>query len=70
MIESFKNKKLSGKAEFTIVVDDSFQYGQEVKDGTRRWLCYHNKDNKPYQVSKYAANDISPRLPRLILSFL
>jgi len=50
MLDSFKGKKIDG-AEFTVNVDDSFQYGQESKDGTKRWLCFHNKKNTPYQVS-------------------
>jgi len=49
-LQQFKNKAAGDKEKFTITVDDSFQYGQK-KGGTGRWLIYHNKDNKPYQVS-------------------
>jgi len=48
-LQQFKNKAAGDKEKFTITVDESFQYGQK-KGGTGRWLVYHNKDNKPYQV--------------------
>lgn len=36
---------------FTMTVDDSFQYGQSNKDGHLRWLIFHDKGRRPYQVS-------------------
>ncbi|KAF4954276.1 hypothetical protein FSARC_12186 [Fusarium sarcochroum] len=46
-LEALKNKKAPGD-ELTVVVDDSFQYGQN-KEKTKRWLAYHDKNNKAYQ---------------------
>ncbi|KIW92486.1 uncharacterized protein Z519_06333 [Cladophialophora bantiana CBS 173.52] len=46
-LEEFKQKKKDGK-DFTFVVDDSFQYGQD-KEKTKRFLVFHDKSNKPYQ---------------------
>lgn len=40
---------ISGPGTFT--VDDSFQYGQQDSSGTGRWLVFHDKGQKPYQVS-------------------
>jgi hypothetical protein len=49
-LQQFKDKAVGGKEKFTIMVDDSFQYGQK-KGGTGRWLVYHDKEHKPFQVS-------------------
>ncbi|KAJ3543299.1 hypothetical protein NM208_g3649 [Fusarium decemcellulare] len=46
-LEALKKKKAPGD-DLTVIVDDSFQYGQN-QEKTKRWLAYHNKDNKPYQ---------------------
>jgi hypothetical protein len=43
-----KAKKIDGDA-LTFVVDNTFQYGQQ-KDGSHRFLVYHDKNNKQYQV--------------------
>lgn len=51
-VDSLKNKKVSGD-DLTVVVDDSFQYGQN-KEKTKRWLAYHDKNNKPYQVCEHS----------------
>ena len=48
-LDEFKNRKIDGDA-LTFKVDDSFQYGQK-KDGSKRFLVYHDKNNKPYQVT-------------------
>lgn len=48
-LDSFKGK-LSGN---TFTVDDSFQYGQKDKSGAGRWLAYHDKSQKAYQVSQW-----------------
>jgi hypothetical protein len=48
-LDSLKSKKAPGD-DLTVIVDDSFQYGQN-KEKTRRWLAYHNKKNEAYQVS-------------------
>lgn len=45
---ALKSKKITGD-DYDIVVDDSFQYGQDNAK-TKRFLVYHDKDNKPYQV--------------------
>ena len=47
-LDEFKNKKIDGD-DSTFNVDDSFQYGQN-KDGSRRFLVYNDKYNKPLQV--------------------
>ena len=47
-LDEFKAKKTAGE-EFTLEIDDSFQYGQD-KALTKRFLVYHDKGNKPYQV--------------------
>ncbi|KAF5594077.1 hypothetical protein FPANT_4960 [Fusarium pseudoanthophilum] len=36
------------KDQITVIVDHSFQYGQN-RDKTKRWLVYHDKINNPYQ---------------------
>ncbi|KAF5667072.1 hypothetical protein FHETE_5775 [Fusarium heterosporum] len=46
-LDALKNKKAPGD-DLTVVVDDSFQYGQN-KEKTKRWLAFHDKNNKPYQ---------------------
>jgi hypothetical protein len=38
----------SGNVELTI--NDAFQYGQKNAAGEKRFVVYHNKENKPYQV--------------------
>ena len=48
-VDSFKGKKTGGD-DFTVIVDDSFQYGQNQQK-TQRWLAYHDKSMKAYQVS-------------------
>jgi hypothetical protein len=48
-LDSLKNKKVPGD-DLTVIVDDSFQYGQN-KEKTKRWLAYHDKKNEAYQVS-------------------
>ncbi|KAL6712884.1 hypothetical protein ACLMJK_009596 [Lecanora helva] len=55
-LEELKNKKFDGD-KLTFKVDDSFQYGQK-KDGTKRFLVYHDKNNKPYQ-HRFVENTIS-----------
>ncbi|MCJ1363885.1 hypothetical protein MMC16_002994 [Acarospora aff. strigata] len=47
MLDDFKKKHTEGD-QYTITVDDSFQYGQD-KEKKKRWLCFHNKNDKPYQ---------------------
>ncbi|KAF4334949.1 hypothetical protein FBEOM_11206 [Fusarium beomiforme] len=47
-LDSLKSKKVSGADDLTVVVDDTFQYGQN-KEKTRRWLAFHNKKNEAYQ---------------------
>ncbi|KAI4675308.1 uncharacterized protein J4E84_010200 [Alternaria hordeiaustralica] len=46
-VAEFKSKKTSGE-DFTLTVDESFQYGQD-KDQTKRFLVFHDTDNRPYQ---------------------
>lgn len=48
-LDALKNKKAPGD-DLTVIVDDSFQYGQN-KEKTKRWLAFHNKKNEAYQVS-------------------
>lgn len=47
-LDNFKGK-LSGN---TFSVDDGFQYGQKNAQGEGRWLAYHDKSQKAYQVSQ------------------
>lgn len=49
-LEALKSKRAPGD-DLTIIVDDSFQYGQN-KEKTKRWLAFHNKKNEAYQVSE------------------
>ncbi|CAO2651425.1 Nn.00g039950.m01.CDS01 [Neocucurbitaria sp. VM-36] len=58
-LDQFKSR--SGNSDYTITVDDWFQYGQKDKNGTGRWLAFHDKSQKPYQwrflentVTKYS----------------
>ncbi|KAI4660678.1 uncharacterized protein J4E78_005383 [Alternaria triticimaculans] len=46
-VAEFKSKKTGGE-DFTLMVDESFQYGQD-KDQTKRFLVFHDTDNRPYQ---------------------
>ncbi|CAF3473723.1 hypothetical protein SNK03_010668 [Fusarium graminearum] len=46
-LEALKSKRAPGD-DLTIIVDDSFQYGQN-KEKTKRWLAFHNKKNEAYQ---------------------
>ncbi|KAM5350716.1 hypothetical protein ACJ41O_007221 [Fusarium nematophilum] len=34
---------------FVVNLNDRFQYGQKNKSGEGRWVCLHDKGNKPYQ---------------------
>ncbi|KAM0297365.1 hypothetical protein ACHAPM_009898, partial [Fusarium culmorum] len=45
-LEALKSKRAPGD-DLTIIVDDSFQYGQN-KEKTKRWLAFHNKKNEAY----------------------
>ncbi|KAI4912509.1 hypothetical protein J4E90_005913 [Alternaria incomplexa] len=47
-VDEFKSKKTDGE-DLTVTVDESFEYGQNV-DMTKRFLVFHNTDNRPYQV--------------------
>lgn len=47
-LDEFKSKKKTGE-DITVEVDGNFQYGQN-KDQTKRFLVYHDKGNKPFQV--------------------
>jgi hypothetical protein len=38
----------TGKYDLTI--EEHFQYGQKNKEGEKRFVVYHSKENKPYQV--------------------
>ena len=49
MLDAFKAKKITGQNEITFKVDDSFQYGQD-KAQKNRWLAFHDKSQKMYQV--------------------
>ncbi len=53
-LDSFKSKHATGD-NFTVVVDSSFQYGQN-KEKTLRWLAYHDKSMNAYQVSSLRHN--------------
>ncbi|RYO58844.1 hypothetical protein AA0116_g7223 [Alternaria tenuissima] len=46
-LDEFKSKKTGGD-DFSVTVDQSFQYGQDNAK-TKRFLVFHNKDNKPFQ---------------------
>ncbi|KAL4724255.1 hypothetical protein ACLX1H_008868 [Fusarium chlamydosporum] len=46
-LDALNNKKAPGD-DLTVIVDDSFQYGQN-KEKTKRWLAFHNKNNEAYQ---------------------
>ncbi|EHK97521.1 hypothetical protein GLAREA_12021 [Glarea lozoyensis ATCC 20868] len=46
-LDEFKAKKTGGE-DLTIVVDESFQYGQN-KEKTTRWLAFHDKSMKAFQ---------------------
>ncbi|KAK1457175.1 hypothetical protein CCUS01_01642 [Colletotrichum cuscutae] len=47
-IDAFKKKQVAGESEFTVVVDTSFQYGQN-DEKTTRWLVYHDKSMNAFQ---------------------
>ena len=52
-IQANKLNELAAKAEgterYTFTIDGSWQYGQK-KDGTGRFLVYHDKANRMFQV--------------------
>ncbi|KAF4452095.1 hypothetical protein F53441_5028 [Fusarium austroafricanum] len=37
------------KDSWIVSISDRFQYGQKNKNGDGRWVCLHDRDNKPYQ---------------------
>ncbi|KAH8646803.1 hypothetical protein BX600DRAFT_555738 [Xylariales sp. PMI_506] len=45
--------KLPGAKEengnWIVKIDDHFQYGQKNQSGENRWVCLHDKGNKPFQ---------------------
>ncbi|KAJ3503624.1 hypothetical protein NMY22_g18186 [Coprinellus aureogranulatus] len=45
-LADFEAKKIDGQADFTVVVDTDFQYGQKDDKGTGRWLCFQDKSRK------------------------
>ena len=47
-VDELKSKKTEGE-DLTVVVDDSFEYGQNVEK-TKRFLVFHNTDNRPYHI--------------------
>jgi hypothetical protein len=49
MLDALKAKKVTGQKEITFKVDDSFQYGQD-RSQKNRWLAFHDKSQKMYQV--------------------
>lgn len=62
-LENLKTLKLKDKADFSfeIKAEDVFLYGQ-AKGGTKRWIVFHDKSYKPFQVScsiQNPANGIS-----------
>ncbi|KAF5568029.1 hypothetical protein FPHYL_2963 [Fusarium phyllophilum] len=46
-LDSLKSKS-AVEDKMTVIVDESFQYGQN-REKTKRWLVYHNKMNNAYQ---------------------
>ena len=56
-VDRFKAK--SSGDDFSVTVDESFQYGQKNARGEGRWLAYHDRSQKPYQVSVLAVILIS-----------
>ncbi|KAK5047537.1 hypothetical protein LTR84_006634 [Exophiala bonariae] len=46
-LDELKAKKTSGD-DLTVTIDDSFQYGQN-KEKDKRFLVFHDKNNKLYQ---------------------
>ncbi|KAI4941548.1 hypothetical protein J4E91_010724 [Alternaria rosae] len=55
-VAEFKSKKTGGE-DFTLTVDESFQYGQD-KDQTKRFLVFHDTDHRPYQ-HRFVENTIT-----------
>ncbi|KAK1658843.1 hypothetical protein BDP55DRAFT_373145 [Colletotrichum godetiae] len=47
-LDAFKKKQAAGETEFTVVVDTSFQYGQN-DEKTSRWIVYHDKSMNAFQ---------------------
>lgn len=47
-VDEFKSKATGGE-DLTVTVDDAFEYGQDRRE-TKRFLVFHNPDNRPYQV--------------------
>ncbi|KXH50059.1 hypothetical protein CSIM01_07317 [Colletotrichum simmondsii] len=47
-LDAFKKKHVAGEPEFTVVIDTSFQYGQN-DEKTSRWLAYHDKSMNAFQ---------------------
>ncbi|KAH7246729.1 hypothetical protein BKA59DRAFT_478324 [Fusarium tricinctum] len=40
--------RLEGNS-WIVSISDRFQFGQKNKSGDGRWVCLHERDNKPYQ---------------------
>ncbi|KAL3593239.1 hypothetical protein FPOAC2_07534 [Fusarium poae] len=52
-LDTLKSKQLPGD-DLTLLVDDSFQYGQN-NEKTKRWLVFHNKRNEALEWRFVAA---------------
>ncbi|KAM0490333.1 hypothetical protein ACHAP8_011665 [Fusarium lateritium] len=52
-LDALKAKQGPGD-DLTVIVDDSFQYGQN-RDKTKRWLVFHDKNNQAFQLRFIAA---------------
>lgn len=46
-MEEFKRLLNDGK----VTIDSKFQYGQKDKTGRDRWIVFHDKDQKMFQVT-------------------
>ncbi|KAJ3505553.1 hypothetical protein NMY22_g17545 [Coprinellus aureogranulatus] len=62
-LADFEAKKADGQADFTVVVDTDFQFGQKDDKGTGRWLCFHDKTREINQgrFVKNAAKEAGDR---------
>jgi len=45
-----------------LTIDDKFQYGQKNAQGDMRFVVYHEKSRKPFQVHLSVGNDAEPPL--------
>lgn len=51
-LQTLVDKQGQDGPKYTVKIDDDFQYGQN-EERTERFLVFHDKNNRPYQVRSF-----------------